>query len=106
MTRFEDDLGWRLVRYELLLFVVAGIADRLLFGGLTIGTYARMLAWAALLSWVLAALTMAQGWLVLRFQFDPLTYWHGQHQLKEWGGFFFLAGMVPFAASALLGWVA
>lgn len=103
---WEDAVGRRLVRYEIVLFVVAAVVGRLLFGRLTVEGYARMLAWAALLSWLLAALTVVLRLVFLYVEFEPVAYRHGQHQLKEWSGFLFLAGMVPFAASALLGWIA
>ena len=100
MSTFDDAIGRRMVWYEILLFAVAAVAGWILFGRLTLTTYARMLAWAALLSWILSGLVAGLHWIVARIDTVSVSPKWG------WGEFLFLAGIVPFAASALLGWLA
>lgn len=100
MNTFDDALGRRMVWYEILLFALAAVAGWLIFDGLTLATYARMLAWSALVSWIFSGLSVALRWIGAQIESLSLLPERG------WSMFFFLAGMVPFAASALLGWVA
>lgn len=99
MNTFDDALGRRMVWYELALFVLAAVAGWLAFGSLTLATYARMLAWTALISWIFSGLIVGLGWIDARVDFVSVA------PDRRWSGFLFLAGMVPFAASALVGWV-
>ena len=100
MSAFDETIGPRLVWYELALFALAAVAGWLVFGGLTLATYARMLAWAALISWILSGLVFGLRWIADRRDSVSLAPDSG------WIGFLFLAGMIPFAASALLGTLA
>lgn len=99
MSTFDDTVGRRMVWYELLLFVLAAVAGWLLFESLTPATYARMLAWAALISWILSGLIAGLRWIDARVGTVSISPESG------WSEFLFLAGIVPFVASALLGWL-
>lgn len=94
--------GSRMLAFVVALFVGAALMV-FIWGGWSLARYARLLAWSALGCWILALALLAGSWTSTRSRAmrdgEP-----GRSEARQWARFFFLAGMPPFAGSALLDW--